>query len=125
VFNHGKMKRDFTYIDDIINGVLLIAREPHRGLKEGERHRVYNIGHNHPEDLMHMIGILEKTLGREAIKEMLPLQPGDVPESFADIDAIRRDYGYEPKTPISKGIPAFVEWYRQYEMRNSDSLRQA
>jgi UDP-glucuronate 4-epimerase len=114
VFNHGRMKRDFTYIDDIVSGVVAIVSEPERAFGEGAPHRIYNIGNNHPEDLLHMIGVLEKTLGREAKKEMLPLQPGDIAESFADIDAIRRDYGFKPTTPISKGIPAFVEWYKSY-----------
>jgi UDP-glucuronate 4-epimerase len=114
VFNHGKMKRDFTYIDDIVDGVLMTAREPERGLADGARHRVYNIGNNRPEDLLHMISTLEAALGRKASMEMLPLQPGDVPETFADIDAIKRDFGFEPRTPISVGIPAFADWYRQY-----------
>jgi len=124
VFNYGKMKRDFTFIDDIVNGVVMITREPDKGLKGDVRHRVYNIGNNKPEDLMHMIATLEKALGREAKKDMLPLQPGDVPESFADIDAIRQDYGFEPKTPISAGIPLFIEWYRQYQARSPELARQ-
>jgi len=124
VFNHGKMKRDFTYVDDIVNGVLMVIREPDKGLKDGGNHRVYNIGNNRPEDLMHMIGLLERALGRTAVKEMLPLQPGDIPESFADIDALRRDYGFTPTTPIADGIPAFVEWYRRYHARNSVAEKQ-
>jgi UDP-glucuronate 4-epimerase len=117
VFNHGRMKRDFTYIDDIVSGVLKIAADPSRAFKDGVKHRIYNIGHNRPEDLLHMIAILEEVLGRSAKKEMLPLQPGDVPESFADIDAIRQDYGFAPMTPIAKGIPAFVDWYKAYHAR--------
>jgi UDP-glucuronate 4-epimerase len=122
VFNFGKMKRDFTFIDDIVEGVLMTAREPERGLKSGERHRVYNIGNNKPEELMQMIAMLEKAIGAKAKTEMLPIQPGDVPESFADIDAIRRDYGFEPKTPISAGIPAFVDWYRTYQAQGLEAL---
>jgi UDP-glucuronate 4-epimerase len=111
------MKRDFTYIDDIVNGVTAIISAPEKAFGDGTPHRIYNIGNNRPEDLLHMIGVLEKTLGREAKKEMMPLQPGDIAESFADIDAIRHDYGFEPMTPISKGIPAFVEWYKAYHSR--------
>jgi len=122
VFNYGKMKRDFTYIDDIVQGVLMTAREPEKGLKNGERHRVYNIGNNRPEELMQMIATLEKTIGAKAKMEMLPLQPGDIPESFANIDAIKRDYGFEPKTPIAAGVPAFVDWYRTYQAQNPETL---
>jgi len=122
VFNYGKMKRDFTYIDDIVQGVLMTAREPEKGLKNGERHRVYNIGNNRPEELMRMIATLEKTIGAKAKMEMLPLQPGDIPESFANIDAIKRDYGFEPKTPIAAGVPAFVDWYRTYQAQNPETL---
>lgn len=114
VFNHGRMKRDFTYIDDIVGGVLMVVDAPAKAIGGAAKHRVYNIGNHRPEDLMHMIGILEETLGRRAEKRMLPLQPGDVPESFADIDALRSDYGFEPTTPIASGIPAFVDWYRDY-----------
>jgi UDP-glucuronate 4-epimerase len=114
VFNHGRMKRDFTYIDDIVSGVLMVVDSPRTAISGPTPHRVYNIGNNRPENLLDMIALLEKVLGRSADKQMLPLQPGDVPESFADIDAIRRDYGFEPTTPISKGIPAFVEWYMLY-----------
>lgn len=117
VFNHGRMKRDFTYIDDIVSGVLAVLDSPEKGEQGSLRHRVYNIGHNHPEDLLHMIGVLEEALGRTAEKRMLPLQPGDVPESFADISALQRDYGFRPTTPISKGIPAFVDWYTDYHSR--------
>ncbi len=80
----------------------------------GDPHRIYNIGNNRPEDLLHMIAMLEDSLGRRAQMEMLPLQPGDIAESFADIDAIKHDYGFQPTTPISKGIPAFVDWYKSY-----------
>jgi len=113
VFNYGKMKRDFTYIDDIVTGVVGIAADPAKATTQSN-HRVYNIGNNRPEDLMHMIAVLEETLGRKAEMTMLPMQPGDVPESFADIGAIRKDYGFEPATPIAKGIPAFVDWYKSY-----------
>jgi UDP-glucuronate 4-epimerase len=114
VFNFGQMKRDFTFIDDIVNGVVMIAKEPRKSQRGNTPSRIYNIGNNRPEELLHMIEVLEQALGKTARKNMLPLQPGDVPESFADIDAIKTDYGFEPTTPIEKGIPAFVEWYRGY-----------
>ncbi|MBV8976523.1 MAG: GDP-mannose 4,6-dehydratase [Alphaproteobacteria bacterium] len=113
VFNHGRMKRDFTYIDDIVSGITAIALDPTKAAVHGN-HRIYNIGHNRPEDLMHMIAVLEEALDKKAEMQMLPLQPGDVPESYADIAAIQRDYGFVPKTPISRGIPAFVDWYKSY-----------
>lgn len=120
VYNYGRMKRDFTYIDDIVGGVLAVVDSPDKAVGGQNRHRVYNIGNNRPEDLLHMIGLLEKALGRTAEKRMLPMQPGDVPESFADIESLRRDYGFVPTTPIDKGIPCFVEWYKEYYSRRSD-----
>ena len=113
VFNHGNMRRDFTYIDDIVDGVLrVLARPPS---DDGEApHRLYNIGNNQPEALLDFIAVLETALGRTAEKELLPLQPGDVPESAADISAIQRDTGFAPATPISVGVPKFVAWYRDY-----------
>jgi UDP-glucuronate 4-epimerase len=111
VFNEGRMARDFTYIDDIVAGaVAALERPPASGLP----HRIYNLGNNHPEPLLRFIAVLEQALGRTAEKRMLPMQPGDVPESFADIEASRRDLGFEPKTPIEVGIPNFVRWYRDY-----------
>lgn len=113
VFNHGNMRRDFTYIDDIVTGVVAaLDNPPPRG--DGPPARVYNIGNNKPEQLMHMIGVLEAAVGREAEKIMEPMQPGDVEATYADISAIQRDLGYAPTTPIEVGIPAFVEWYRRY-----------
>jgi UDP-glucuronate 4-epimerase len=119
VFNYGRMKRDFTYIDDIVGGVLAVVDSPGKAVGGANRHRVYNIGNNRPEELLHMIGLIEKELGRTAEKRMLPLQPGDVPESFADIEALRRDYGFKPATPIELGIPAFVDWYRSYHSKRT------
>ena len=114
VFNHGKMQRDFTFIDDIVSGVLAVTDTPVAPAEGAPPHRIYNIGHNRPEDLMHMIGVLEAALGRTAEKHMLPMQPGDVPATYADIEAIRRDHGFEPTTPIEVGVPLFVDWYRRY-----------
>ena len=77
-------------------------------------HKVYNLGNHRPEQLMHFIGLLEQALGRSAVKEMLPMQPGDVPSSFAEITASQRELGFSPRTPIAEGIPKFVEWYKEY-----------
>jgi UDP-glucuronate 4-epimerase len=115
VFNHGRMRRDFTYIDDIVAGVLMVADGPPP--KPPAAHRLYNIGNHRPEELTRMIALLEAAVGTKAKKELLPLQPGDVVETYADIDAIRRDYGFEPTTPLEVGIPKFVEWYRGWRAR--------
>jgi len=120
VFNHGNMRRDFTYIDDIVNGIVTCLDNPppddgrpKAGGSEAP-HRLYNIGNSRSEDLMRMISILEEVCGRKADRELLPLQPGDVPETYADIEAIRRDLGFRPTTPIDVGIVNFVDWYRDY-----------
>lgn len=120
VFNHGDMYRDFTYIDDIIAGV--IASLDHPPADDGAEkaggsvkpHALYNIGNRRSEPLMKVIGLLEEACGARAELEMLPMQPGDVHKTYADIAAIRRDLGYEPKTSIEEGIPAFVRWFREY-----------
>lgn len=109
VFNHGRMRRDFTFIDDIVAGVVASLESPSLG-----RYELFNIGHNHPEDLMEVIGVLGRALGVEPAMEMLPMQPGDVPATFADIEAISSKLGYRPTTSIHEGIPRFVAWFRQY-----------
>ena len=114
VFNDGNMRRDFTYIDDIVSGVVAAVDRPPTEPGGEAPHRVYNIGNHRSERLMDMIAIIEATLGIKAKKEFLPMQPGDVAETYADIDAIRRDLGFEPTTPIGVGIPRFIAWYRQY-----------
>lgn len=115
VFNGGRMKRDFTFVEDIAAGVLAALDRPAPMNEElGAPHRVYNLGNNRCEELMNFIGILEQALGREAVKIMEPIQAGDVPETAADIEASRRDLGFEPKTPIEVGLPRFVEWYKSY-----------
>ena len=111
VFNNGQMSRDFTYIDDTIGAVAAAAAMPAGAAGE---HRIYNVGNNHPERLLDFIATVERALGRSAIKKMMPMQVGDVVSTYADIEAARRDFGYEPKTPISEGIPRFVAWYRDY-----------
>lgn len=121
VFNNGDMRRDFTYIDDIVSGVVACLDTPpadNGAEKPGGSvapHAVYNIGNNAPEQLMDMIHVLEEACGRKAVCEFLPMQPGDVYQTYADIDAIARDMGYAPTTPISVGLPRFVDWFRGYE----------
>ena len=120
VFNHGEMWRDFTYIDDIVAGVLAALDSPppdDGALKPGgstKPHRIYNLGNNRSEHLLKVIGLIEQACGRTAEKIMLPMQPGDVPSTHADIDAIAHDLGYAPTTPIEDGVLAFVRWYREY-----------
>ena len=120
VFNHGDMYRDFTYIDDIIAGVVACLDSPPAddgAEKAGgsvKPHALYNIGNNRSEPLMKVIGLLEEACGKKAEMELLPMQPGDVHKTYADITAISRDLGYAPTTSIEAGVPAFVEWYRGY-----------
>ncbi len=111
VFNHGEMWRDFTYIDDIVNGVVRALDRPAQGTPPC---KVYNLGNNKVEKLTDYIALIEQSLQRKAIMRMEPLQPGDVPRTSADIEASRRDLGFEPTTPISIGIPKFIAWYKDY-----------
>ena len=125
VFNEGKMQRDFTYVADIVEGIVRVSdntaaanpdwssAEPDPATSKAP-YRVYNIGNNQPVELMHMIETLEKCLGRKAEKNMMPMQPGDVPATFADVDDLVRDVGFKPATSIEDGIARFVEWYRDY-----------
>ncbi len=110
VFNNGDMRRDFTYIDDIVAGVIGCLDNP----VSTPVHRVYNIGNHRSEKLMDFIATLEDALGRKADIDFQPMQPGDVQETYADIEATRRDFGFEPATTIAEGIPRFVAWYRGY-----------
>jgi UDP-glucuronate 4-epimerase len=116
LFNHGKMRRDFTYIDDVTRVILrLIDHVPEGNAgKAGAPARIYNVGNHRPEELMHVVAVLEKELGLKAAKEMLPMQPGDVEATFADIDDLMRDTGFAPHTAIEDGISEFVKWYRGY-----------
>ena len=112
VYNHGDMRRDFTYVDDIVTGMLrLMDRIP-----SGDRgpYALYNIGNNSPVELMHVVRTLETQLGRKAEMNLLPMQPGDVPATYADVDDLIRDVGFRPDTAIEDGIAKFVEWYRNY-----------
>ena len=113
VFNHGELQRDFTYIDDIVSGVVAIMdRLPPPD--DGVQHRVYNIGNHRPEQLMRFIELLAAALGRQPQMNLLPMQPGDVHATFADISGLQRDYGWQPTTSIEEGLPRFVQWYRSY-----------
>jgi UDP-glucuronate 4-epimerase len=120
VFGEGNMRRDFTYIDDIVTGIVacLDNPPPDDGTKKAggsvSPHRLYNIGNSRSEDLSEMIGLIEQACGRPAERVLLPMQPGDVRDTFADISAIRRDLGFEPATTIAEGVPRFVDWYRAY-----------
>ncbi|MBN2641948.1 MAG: NAD-dependent epimerase/dehydratase family protein [Victivallales bacterium] len=107
VYNNGDMRRDFTYIDDIISGVCASLFNENL-----EQYEIFNLGNHRSEQLLHMISLIEQEMGQEAEKIMLPLQPGDVPESFANIDRAKNKLGFEPKTSIAAGIPAFIDWYK-------------
>jgi UDP-glucuronate 4-epimerase len=125
VFNHGKMVRDFTYIDDIVEGVYRVMHhmpEPNTAWDSNDPdpatskspYRIYNIGNNRKVDLMRYIEVLEECLGRKAQKNFLPMQPGDVPATYANVDDLVRDVGFKPDTPIEEGIKRFVAWYKDY-----------
>ncbi len=125
VFNHGKMQRDFTYIDDIVEGVIRVMKRPARPNPgwSGDApdpgssyapYKIYNIGNNKPVQLMKFIEVIEDALGKRAEKNLLPLQPGDVPATYANIDDLIQDVGFKPDTPLEVGIPKFIEWYKEY-----------
>ncbi|MFQ5534194.1 MAG: NAD-dependent epimerase/dehydratase family protein [Sphingomonadales bacterium] len=114
VFNHGDMRRDFTYIDDIVSGVVAALDHPPEDKGVTPPHKLYNIGDHRSEKLTRMIEVLEQALGQKAEIIFEPLQPGDVKETYADITAIQNDLGFQPSTPIEVGIPKFVNWYRTY-----------
>lgn len=125
VYNYGKMRRDFTYIDDIVEGILRVSDQapqpnpdwtgmnPDPGTSKAP-YKVYNIGNNKPVELMYFIEVLESCLGKKAEKNLLPMQPGDVPETCADVEDLMKDVGFRPDTPVTTGIARFVEWYRSY-----------
>ena len=113
VFNHGEMLRDFTYIDDVIAGIMTILDKGYV-TKSGAPHNVYNIGNNKPETLEYFLSTLENKLGKKALRKNLPMQPGDVPATYADITAIKNDYGFEPKTGLKAGLGKFANWYKNY-----------
>ncbi len=130
VFNFGKMQRDFTYIDDIVEGVVrVIDRVPGpEPAWSGDipdpsasyaPYKLYNIGNNNPVELMHFIEVLEDCLGKKAVKNLLPIQAGDVPATYADVDDLIRDVGFKPSTSIEEGIKKFVEWYKEYYIQRN------
>lgn len=114
IFNNGDLYRDFTYIDDIIEGILKIIPNPPKPDKNNVQHKVYNIGNNQPIKLMTFIETLEECLGKKAIKEYLPMQPGDVYITYADVDELIRDFDFKPNTSIKDGLSTFVDWYKEY-----------
>ncbi|MBC2844997.1 NAD-dependent epimerase [Winogradskyella flava] len=115
VFNHGKMERDFTYIDDIVEGVVRIIEKPiSKRVDQKELYKVYNIGNNNSVKLLDFIKEIETNLDKEAEKNMLPIQPGDVERTWADVDELIKDYDYRPNTSIQYGVKSFVNWYKDY-----------
>jgi len=118
VYNYGKHRRDFTYIDDIVDGIIkvlyYIPRVNQPPASESPPYRLYNIGHNQPVELLRFIEILENCLGKKAELQFLPSQPGDVPETYADIGDLIRDVGFQPKTSLEEGLPKFVAWYQDF-----------
>jgi UDP-glucuronate 4-epimerase len=117
VFNYGKMRRDFTYIDDVVEGIVRVIDkipQPHDSITGKAPYKIYNIGNNQPVELMDFIQVLEDCLGIKAEKNLLPMQPGDVPMTYADVDDLVRDVGFRPNTPIEVGIAKFVNWYTSY-----------
>lgn len=114
IFNDGDMYRDFTYVDDIVKGIENMLCNPPEADENGDRATVYNIGNNSPEKLMYFIETLEKALGKTARKEFLPMQPGDVYQTYADVTPLIEKYGFKPSTSIEDGLAKFVEWYKEY-----------
>jgi UDP-glucuronate 4-epimerase len=125
VFNQGNMKRDFTYIDDIVSGIVKVLNRPPEGdpswsgknpdpSRSNAPYRIYNIGNNSPVGLMDFIGAIEAAIGREAKKNFLPMQPGDVPVTWANVDDLVKDLGYKPSVPVREGVERFVKWYLDY-----------
>ncbi|PKG24256.1 NAD-dependent epimerase [Niallia nealsonii] len=128
VFNNGDMSRDFTFIDDIVEGIIKLLDHPPKYNNNWDRknpdpsssyapYRIYNIGNNTPVNLMAFIQILEKLLGKKAIVELLPMQPGDVKETYADITSLQKDVGFYPATPLEIGLGHFVDWYKKYHLK--------
>jgi UDP-glucuronate 4-epimerase len=125
LFNHGNMRRDFTYVDDVVESVVRLVQRPASANPtwSGENPdpassaapwRVFNIGNSQSVELLHVVALLEEALGKKAKRELLPMQPGDVPDTFADVSALEREVGFRPNTPIAEGVKRFVDWYRAY-----------
>jgi UDP-glucuronate 4-epimerase len=125
LFNHGNMRRDFTYIDDVVQAVVRLIDRPAQSdsdwsadapdpSRSSAPWRIYNIGNNSPVELRDVVSLMEQALGKKAIRELMPMQPGDVPATFADVDDLMRDVGFKPSTPIAEGIARFIAWYKEY-----------
>jgi len=124
VYNHGQMKRDFTYVDDVVEGIIRVMKKPQtkvtlaeaeaQGRETTAPYKIYNIGNHSPVTLMDFIATIEQALGKTARKNMMPMQPGDVPATYADVQSLMDDVGFKPKTPLSVGIQKFVDWYKDY-----------
>ena len=120
MYNQGEMKRDFTYIDDVVEGIIRTMESPPNSRPQNSSnapcapHHVYNIGNNQPVELFRLIHVMEQKIGKTANKRMLPMQPGDVPVTYADVDSLAQAVGYRPRTPIEEGVSRFVDWYRDY-----------
>ena len=124
LFNNGNMRRDFTYVDDVVESVVRLVDRPPRGNSSasdmpdpgssGAPWRIYNIGNNRAVELLEVVRLLEEAIGKKAKRELLPMQPGDVPATYADIDDLKREVDFRPETPLSEGIARFIEWYRTY-----------
>jgi len=126
LFNHGKMRRDFTYVDDVVQAVVRLIDRPAQGDpnwsgdkpdpgRSSAPWRIYNIGNNNPVELLDVVSLLEQALGKKAIRELMPIQPGDVPATFADVDDLMREVGFKPSTPIAEGVKNFITWYKKYQ----------
>jgi UDP-glucuronate 4-epimerase len=126
LFNHGKMRRDFTYIDDVVQAVARLIDHPAQGDPQwsGENPnpasssapwRIYNIGNNYPVEVLEVVKILEQAIGKKAIRELVPMQPGDVPATYADVDDLMAEVGFKPSTPITEGIARFITWFNAYQ----------
>jgi UDP-glucuronate 4-epimerase len=125
LFNHGNMKRDFTYVDDVVEAVVRLVDRPAAGdakwssdapdpSRSSAPWRIYNIGNNNPVEVLDVVKLLEKAIGKKAVREMLPMQAGDVPATYADVDDLIRDVGFKPSTPIAEGINRFIAWHKEY-----------
>ena len=130
LFNHGKMRRDFTYVDDVTESVVRLIARPPRGDPEWSGQspnpsssrapwRIYNIGNNHPVELEHLLAVIEAATGRTAVRELEPIQPGDVMETYAEIDDLAAAVDFAPRTAIEDGVTRFVNWYRAYTRRQT------
>jgi UDP-glucuronate 4-epimerase len=124
VYNFGKMQRDFTYIDDVIEGVVRVMEKPplcNSQKSSTAPYKIYNIGNNSPVELLTFIEVIEAAMGKTAVKNLLPMQPGDVPSTYADVDDLMKDVGFKPATPIEAGIDRFVQWYRDYYCNSAEN----